>query len=114
MVQKMKKFSKEQKEKILEESYQEGCAVAELGKKYKLSPKTIHAWRRTKRKNQEKDNSPENPTNFIEVPIKEDVESRERISLKKAELVYEKFRIAIDGEISSAKIAPIMRILEGE
>ena len=48
----MKKFSKEQKEKILEESYKEGCVVAELGKKYKMSPKTIHAWRRERRKNQ--------------------------------------------------------------
>ena len=44
------------------------------------------------------------------MPIKDDIV---RAKLKKAELVYEKFRIEIEGEISSAKIAPIMQILEG-
>ena len=107
---KMKKFSKEEKERILEESYKEGCVVAELGEKYKMSPKTIHAWRRERRKNQKIQNKEKNPLNFIEVPIKKDIV---RAKLKKAELVYEKFRIEIEGEISSAKIASILQILEG-
>jgi len=106
----MKKFSKEQKERILEESYKVGCVVAELGEKYKMSPKTIHTWRRERRKNQKIQNKEKGASNFIEVPIKEDIV---RAKLKKAELVYEKFRIEIEGEISSAKIAPIMQILEG-
>ena len=111
MVQKMKKFSKEQKEKILQESYKEGCAVAELGKKYKISPKTIYSWRRERRRNQEAKNKETSPLSFIEVSIKGDVV---RAQLKKVELKYEKFRIEIDGEINSAKIAPIMQILEKE
>lgn len=69
----MKKFSKEEKERILEESYKEGCVVAELGKKYKMSPKTIHAWRRERRKNQKIQNKEKSPSNFIEVPIKDDI-----------------------------------------
>jgi len=73
-------------------------------------PKTIHTWRRERRKNQKIQNKEKGASNFIEVPIKEDIV---RAKLKKAELVYEKFRIEIEGEISSAKIAPIMQILEG-
>ncbi len=47
--------------------------------------------------------------NFIEVHVKE---TAIRTRLKKVELVYEKFRVEVSGEISSAKIAPIMQILE--
>ena len=77
-----------------------------------MSPKTIHAWRRTRRKNEEGNNNQNNRTNFIEVGIKGDGEDKEKIKLKKVELVYEKYKIEIAGEISSEKIAPIMKILE--
>jgi hypothetical protein len=40
--------------------------------------------------------------------------SREKDKLKKAELIYEKFRIEIAGEISRAKIGSIMEIMEEE
>ena len=46
--------------------------------------------------------------------IKEDAECRKGTKLKKVELVYEKLRIEIEGEISSAKIGSLMQILEGE
>ena len=110
----MKKFSMEEKEQILEESYKEGSVISELGKKYKMSPKTIHAWRRARRKNEEGDNNQNSGANFIEVGIKGDVKDREKIKLKKIELVYEKYRIEIVGEISSEKITPIIKILERE
>jgi transposase-like protein len=46
----MKRISGEEKEKILEESYEEGCTVSEIGRKYKMSAKTIYGWRRNGRK----------------------------------------------------------------
>ena len=63
----MKKFSAEEKEQILEESYKEGSVISEIGKKYKMSPKTIHAWRSARRKNEEGDNNQNRVSNFIEV-----------------------------------------------
>lgn len=109
----MKIINPEQKEKILKESYEEGCVITKLGKKYGVSEKTIYGWRRHN-KNQLKDKKAENTANFIEVAIKEEGRESKKITLKKAELVYEKFRIEIEGEISSGKIAPIVQILEGE
>ena len=53
--------------------------------------------------------STDTSANFIEVHVEETVA---RAKLKKVELVYEKFKIEVSGEISSAKIAPIMQILE--
>ena len=94
-----------QKAKILDESYKNGCSVTMLAKKYGISESTIHRWR-------EKNKKQENLGDFIEVPIKEEKVEREKVRLKRAELIYEKFRIEIEGEISSTKIAPIMQILE--
>ena len=108
----MKIINPEQKEKILQESYEKGCVVTKLAKKYGVPESTIYGWR-GKDKQQEKNNTQEETKNFIEVQIKEGVVDKEKNKLKKAELVYEKFRIEIEGEISSAKIAPIMQILEG-
>ena len=110
---KMKVINYNEKEKILKESYEEGRAITELGKKYGISAKTIYGWRRLN-KNLVKDKNIENPKNFIEVAIKEDAECRKGTKLKKVELVYEKLRIEIEGEISSAKIGSLMQILEGE
>ena len=109
----MKRLNPKEKEKILQESYEEGCIITELGKKYGISEKTVYGWRRRDKK-QQKEKIVENSRNFIEVAIKEDVEEKEKIKLRKAELVYEKFRVQIEGEISSRKIGPIVQILEGE
>ena len=40
--------------------------------------------------------------------------AEKELNSKKVELVYEKLRIEIEGEISSAKIGSLMQILEGE
>lgn len=104
----MKALNPQQKEKILQESYEEGCVITELGKKYGVSEKTIHGWRR-RDKDRVENNKVKPSANFIEVHIKE---TAVRTRLKKVELVYEKFRVEVSGEISSAKIAPIMQILE--
>ena len=109
----MKIINPKQKEKILQESYEKGCVVTQLAKKYGVPEGTIYGWRQ-KDKLRGKNSNEESLSNFIEVPIKENEEDNEKIKLKKAELVYKKFRIEIDGEISSEKIAPIMQILEGE
>ena len=42
----MKTINSQQKEKILQESYEEGCVITELGRKYGVSEKTIYGWRR--------------------------------------------------------------------
>jgi transposase-like protein len=42
----MKTVIFQQKEKILQESYEEGCVITELGRKYGVSEKTIYGWRR--------------------------------------------------------------------
>ena len=42
----MKTVNSQQKEKILQESYEEGCVITELGRKYGVSEKTIYGWRR--------------------------------------------------------------------
>jgi transposase-like protein len=104
----MKIVNSQQKEKILQESYEEGCVITELGKKYGVSEKTIYGWRR-RDKDRVKSNEPKPSANFIEVHVEETVA---RAKLKKVELVYEKFKIEVSGEISSEKIAPIMQILE--
>jgi transposase-like protein len=101
----MKMINSTQKARILDESYKNGGSVATLAKKHGISEGTIHRWR-------EKNKKQENMGDFIEVTIKEEKVEREKVKLKKAELIYEKFRIEIEGEISSAKIAPIMQILE--
>jgi transposase-like protein len=106
----MNRLKPEIKEKILKESYQEGCVITELAKKYRVPESTIYGWRgKDKKKNNIKE--PKADANFIEVSVKEKVSTT---NLKKAELIYKKFRIEIEGEISSSKIAPIMQILEGE
>jgi transposase-like protein len=105
----MKALNSQQKEKILQESYEEGCVITELGRKYGVSEKTIHGWRK-KDKERVKNNEAKSSANFIEVHVEETVV---RAKLKKVELVYEKFKIEVSGEISSEKIAPIMQILEG-
>ena len=43
----MKTINSQQKEKILQESYEEGCVITELGRKYGVSEKTIYGWRRS-------------------------------------------------------------------
>lgn len=105
----MKTVNSQQKEKILQESYEEGCIITELGRKYGVSEKTIYGWRR-RDKDRTESNEPKSSANFIEVHVEETVV---RAKLKKVELVYEKFKIEVSGEISSAKIATIMQILEG-
>ena len=104
----MKTINSQQKEKILQESYEEGCVITELGRKYGVSEKTIYGWRRSN-KGRAESNEAKSSANFIEVHVEETVV---KAKLKKVELVYEKFKIEVSGEISSAKIAPIMQILE--
>ena len=48
----MKSLNPKEKEKILQESYEEGCIITELGKKYGISEKTIYGWRRRDKKQQ--------------------------------------------------------------
>ena len=105
----MKTVNSQQKEKILQESYEEGCVITELGRKYGVSEKTIYGWRR-RDKDRVESNEQKSSANFIEVHVEETIV---KAKLKKVELVYEKFKIEVSGEISSAKIAPIMQILEG-
>ncbi len=106
----MNRLKPEIKEKILKESYNAGCVITELAKKYGVPESTIYGWRgKDKKKNNIKELK--SATNFIEVSVKEKVST---VNLKKAELIYEEFRIQIEGEISSTKIAPIMQILERE
>jgi transposase-like protein len=104
----MKTVNSQQKEKILQESYEEGCIITELGRKYGVSEKTIYGWRR-RDKDRAESNEAKTSANFIEIHVEETVV---RAKLKKVELVYEKFKIEVSGEISSAKIGPIMQILE--
>ena len=101
------KISTEQKERILKESYTEGCIITELARNYKISKATIYRWRNEKggkAKSEEKKSTP----NFIEVSVKKEEVNQQ----KKVELEYEEFSIEIVGKISSGKIASIMQILE--
>lgn len=101
------KLITEQKAKILEESYTEGCIISKLAEKNKISKATIYRWRSEKEK-AAKSEEIKGLANFVEVSVKKEVGNE----LKKIELVYEEFSIEIVGKISSAKIAPIMQILE--
>ena len=56
----MKTINSQQKEKILQESYEEGCVITELGRKYGVSEKTIYSWRRRD------EVTPKNQTNIRE------------------------------------------------
>ena len=101
------KISAKQKARILEESYVEGCIINKLAENNKISKATIYRWRNDK-EGMAKSKGMKSVSNFVEVSVKKEVANQ----LKKVELVYEEFGIEIVGKISSAKIAPIMQILE--
>lgn len=90
----MKILDPKEKAKIIEESYEKVCMVTKLAKKYGVSESTIHRWRGGE-KREEENNSKKIPQNFIEVPIQS---SALKANLKKVELVYEEFRIEMDGK----------------
>ena len=77
----MKTVNSQQKEKILQESYEEGCVITELGRKYGVSEKTIYGWRR-RDKDRAESNETKSSANFIEVHVEETVV---KAKLKKVE-----------------------------
>ena len=104
----MKILDPSSKAKIVRESYEEGCTVASLAKKYGVSTSAIHRWRQSS-SGEEKIEDNEVEDKFIKVPIQK---SRVVAKLKKAELVYENCRLEIDGEISSEKLFSIVQLME--
>ena len=98
------------KAKIARESYEEGCTVASLAKKYGVSTSAIHRWRQSS-SSEEKMEDKEVEDKFIKVPIQK---PRVIAKLKKAELVYENCRLEIDGEISSEKLFSIVQLMEAK
>ena len=103
----MKILDASSKAKIVKESYKEGATVTSLSKKYGVSTSAIHRWRRSS-SSEEKIEDNEVEDKFIKVPIQK---SKVIAKLKKAELVYENCRLAIDGEISSEKLFSIVDFL---
>ena len=106
----MKILDSNLKAKIVRESYEEGCTVSSLAKKYGVSTSAIHRWRKSS-SSEEKIEDKEVEDKFIQVPIQK---SRVVAKLKKAELVYENCRLEIDGEISSEKLFSIVQIMEAK
>ena len=106
----MKILDPSSKTKIVRESYEEGCTVASLAKKYGVSTSAIHRWRQSS-SSKEKMEDKEVEDKFIKVPIQK---SRVIAKLKKAELVYENCRLEIDGEISSEKLFSIVQLMEAK
>ena len=106
----MKILDPSSKAKIVKESYEEGCTVLSLAKKYGASTSTIHRWRQGSG-NEGKMQDKEDEDKFIKVPIQQ---STVIAKLKKAELVYENCRLEIDGEISSKKLFSIVQIMEAK
>ena len=106
----MKILDPSSKAKIVKESYEEGCTVVSLAKKYGVSTSAIHRWRQSS-SSKEKMEDKEVEDKFIKVPIQK---SRVIAKLKKAELVYENCRLEIDGEISSEKLFSIVQLMEAK
>ena len=106
----MKILDPSSKAKIVKESYEEGCTVVSLAKKYGVSTSAIHRWRQSS-SSEEKMEGKKVEDKFIKVPIQK---STVIAKLKKAELVYENCRLAIDGEISSEKLFSIVQIMEAK
>ena len=106
----MKILDPSSKAKIVKESYEEGCTVASLAKKYGVSTSAIHRWRQGSG-GEEKMEGKEIEDKFIKVPIQK---STIIAKLKKAELVYENCRLEIDGEINSEKLFSIVQIMEAK
>ena len=106
----MKILDPSSKTKIVRESYEEGCTVASLAKKYGVSTSAIHRWRQGSSV-EEKMEGKEVEDKFIKVPIQK---SRIIGKLKKAELVYENCRLEIDGEINSEKLFSIVQLMEAK
>ena len=106
----MKILDPSSKTKIVRESYEEGCTVASLAKKYGVSTSAIHRWRKSS-SSEEKLEDKEVEDKFIKVPIQK---STIIAKLKKAELVYENCRLEIDGEISSDKLFSLIQTMEGK
>ena len=98
------------KAKIVRESYDEGCTVISLAKKYGVSTSAIHKWRQSIGRD-EKMEVKEVEDKFIKVPIQK---STVIAKLKKAELVYENCRLEIDGEINSEKLFSIVQLMEAK
>ena len=106
----MKILDPNSKAKIVKESYKEGATVRSLAKKYGVSTSAIHRWRQCSN-SEEKMEGKKVDDKFIKVPIQK---STVIAKLKKAELVYENCRLAIDGEISSEKLFSIVQIMEAK
>lgn len=106
----MKILDPNSKAKIVRESYEEGCTVTSLAKKYGVSTSSIHKWRKSS-SSEEKMEGKKVDDKFIKVPIQK---STVIAKLKKAELVYENCRLEIDGEISSEKLFSIVQIMEAK
>ena len=106
----MKILDPSSKAKIVRESYEEGCTVVSLAKKYGVSTSAIHRWRQSS-SSEEKIEDKEVEDKLIKAPIQK---STVIAKLKKAELVYENCRLEIDGEISSKKLFSIVAIMEAK
>ena len=104
-----RRLSTRRKAQILKELLESGSSVRKLSETYNVARESLYRWRKHHRqKNLEKVEVNTNGSRFVEVSIKES-----ESSIRKASLVFNKFSISINGELSSGQLLGIIKLLEG-
>lgn len=105
-----KKLTKSEEDQVLQESYEPGCIISELAKRYGIPPRLIYDWR-SKKKQESVETTPENPTpDFVELSV--NTSFKKAPSLKRAVLEFNNLSISIEGNIKSSTLVQILTILE--
>lgn len=98
-----------QKSQIISESYKTVCIISQLAKSYGISVKTLYSWRsRQKSERIKKEVSNNSNNQFVELSV----QNNENIVLNKAELIFNKFSLLLEGNIKSTKLLEIIKVLE--
>lgn len=108
-----KKINPEVREKILLESMESGCVIAEIARRYGIRKERIYNWRGQHSKKVETSVKSEAAVNnFVEAKIECSDESQDISSvLKKASLEFTDFTLSIEGSFKVSQMKQIIEVL---
>jgi len=114
------KIKPELKTRIIGESLQAGCVIAELAKRHGISENTIYGWRSKYNEavvshhtsfvaGGSKTVDSASDAGFIELSVSE---AREQAHLQEASLKFDNFHLSMQGKVKSSVLLSIIKILE--
>lgn len=114
-----KKISPERKSLILAEAVLPGCSISKLAKLHGISRATIYTWIKDGGGSQINKSNAINPlTNgtFIEVDLINSINDRSYCRkssiLQKASFIFNDFSIVIEGDVSTARLLKVLKVLD--